>query len=81
MDELLPRTSRLMRTYTAVVERCADTGFYVGYIPGFPGAHTQAETLDELDQNLREVLELLLEDGEPRLEAEFVGTHTVTVAA
>jgi predicted RNase H-like HicB family nuclease len=70
-----------MHTYTAVVERCADTGLYVGYIPGFPGAHTQAETLDELDQNLREVLELLLEDGEPRLEAEFVGTHTVTVAA
>ena len=49
-----------MHTYTAVVERCADTGLYVGYIPGFPGAHTQAETLDELDQNLREVLELLL---------------------
>ena len=70
-----------MHTYTAVVERCADTGLYVGYIPGFPGAHTQAETLDELDQNLREVLELLLEDGEPRLKAEFVGTHTVTIAA
>ena len=70
-----------MRTYTAVVERCVDTGLYVGYIPGFPGAHTQAETLDELDANLREVIELLLEDGEPRLDAEFVGTHTVTVAA
>jgi predicted RNase H-like HicB family nuclease len=61
-----------MHTYTAVVERCAETGLYVGYIPGFRGAHTQAETLDELDQNLREVLELLLEDGEPRLQAEFV---------
>lgn len=49
-----------MRTYTAVVERCPETGLYVGYVPGFPGAYTQAETLDELDQNLREVLELLL---------------------
>ena len=56
-----------MHTYTAVVERCAETGLYVGYIPGFPGAHTQAETLDELNQNLREVLELLLEHGEPQL--------------
>jgi predicted RNase H-like HicB family nuclease len=37
-----------MRSYTAIVERCPDTGFYVGFIPGFPGAHTQAETLDEL---------------------------------
>lgn len=30
-----------MRTFTAVVERCPDTGLYVGYVPGFPGAHTQ----------------------------------------
>ncbi len=70
-----------MRSYTAVVERCPDTGMYVGYVPGFPGAHTQAESLDELDRNLREVIELLLEDGEPQLEAEFVGTHTVVIAA
>lgn len=70
-----------MRSYTAVVERDPETGLYVGYVPGFVGAHTQAETLDELDRNLREVIELLLEDGEPRLEVEFVGTHTVTIAA
>ncbi|MDX2225985.1 MAG: type II toxin-antitoxin system HicB family antitoxin, partial [Verrucomicrobiae bacterium] len=49
-------------------------------IPGFPGAHSQAATLDELSQNLKEVVEMLLEDGEPKLEAEFVGTQTVTVA-
>jgi predicted RNase H-like HicB family nuclease len=69
-----------MRSYTAIVERCLDTGFYVGFIPGFPGAHTQAETLDELNQNLREVVEMLLEDGEPILEAEFIGTQNVVVA-
>jgi predicted RNase H-like HicB family nuclease len=70
-----------MHTFTAVIEKCPDTGLYVGYVPGFPGAHTQAETLDELQQNLREVLELLLEDGEPELEAEFVGTQTIVVEA
>ena len=69
-----------MRTFTAVVEKCADTGLYVGYVPGFPGAHAQAETLDELRENLHEVIEMLLEDGDPRLEAEFVGTQTVLVA-
>jgi len=68
-----------MRTYTAVVERCPDTGLYVGYVPGFAGAHSQGETLDELNKNLREVIEMLLEEGEPRLEAQFVGTQTVTV--
>ena len=69
-----------MRNYTAVVERCRDTGLYVGCIPGFQGAHTQAETLDELNQNLREVIEMLLEDGDPILEAEFIGTQNVVVA-
>ena len=69
-----------MRTYTAVVQDCRDTGLYVGYIPGFPGAHTQAETMDELNKNLREVVEMLLEDGEPILEAEFIGTQNVAVA-
>jgi len=68
-----------MKTYTAVVEQRPDTGLYVGYVPGFPGAHSQALTLDELNKNLQEVLEMLLEEGEPKLEAEFVGTQTVTV--
>jgi predicted RNase H-like HicB family nuclease len=68
-----------MRTYTAVVERCPETGIYVGYVPGFPGAHSQGDTLDELRENLREVIAMLLEDGEPELAAEFVGTATVTV--
>ncbi len=69
-----------MRTFTAVIEKDPDTGLYVGYVPGFPGAHSQAETLDELNKNLREVIEMLLEDGEPRLQGEFIGTHTVSVA-
>ncbi len=33
-----------MKAYTAVIERCPDTGMYVGYVPGFPGAHSQAES-------------------------------------
>ena len=69
-----------MRTFVAVVEHCSDTGLYVGYVPGFHGAHTQAESLDELQTNLREVVEMLLEDGEPEFETEFVGTQTVVVA-
>lgn len=68
-----------MTTYVAVIERDIDTGYYVGYIPNFPGAHSQAETLDELYANLREVIELLLEDGEPILDAEFVGTQLIAV--
>jgi len=68
-----------MKTYTAVVEKCSDTGLYVGYVPGFPGAHTQAKTLDELNNNLKEVIEMLLIDGEPDLDTEFVGTQNVVL--
>jgi len=69
-----------MRAYNYVVEKCSDTGLYVGYVPGFPGAHSQGGTLDELKTNMQEVVEMLLEDGEPELEAEFVGTEIVKVA-
>ena len=73
-------STKKMRTFTAVIEKCPDTGLYIGFVPGFPGAHSQAATLDELNVNLREVIEMLLEDGEPRLEGEFIGTQTVMVA-
>lgn len=69
-----------MKTYTAVVEQDRDTGLFVGYVPGFRGAHSQGETLDELRQNLQEVVEMLLEDQEPQLEADFVGTQQIVVA-
>ena len=69
-----------MRTFTAVVERAVDTGLYVGYVPGWPGAHSQGETLDELHRNLEEVIGMLLEDGDPELEGDFIGTQMVKVA-
>lgn len=68
-----------MRSFTAVIEKCPDTGLLVGFVPGFPGAHSQGESLDELHGNLREVIEMLLEDGDPDLEAEYIGTQLVTV--
>ena len=69
-----------MKSFTAVVERDQDTGLFVGYVPGFPGAHSQAESLDELQTNLKEVIAMLLEDGEPSMQGEFVGTQTIRVA-
>jgi predicted RNase H-like HicB family nuclease len=55
----------MMKTLSVIVEKCSQTGLYVGYVPSLPGAHTQAETLDELEKNLCEVLSMLLEDGRP----------------
>ena len=68
-----------MRTFTAIVEQDSATKLYVGYVPGFPGAHSQGETLDELHENLQEVIEMLLEDEQVRFDTTFVGTQQIVV--
>ncbi|MBM5790897.1 MAG: type II toxin-antitoxin system HicB family antitoxin [Cyanobacteria bacterium M_surface_10_m1_298] len=70
-----------MRSFSAVIERCSETDLLVGCVPGFPGAHSQAESLDELQVNLQEVIAMLLEDGEPQLDTDFVGLQQICVSA
>ena len=66
--------------YTAIIEQDTATGYYVAYIPDLPGAHTQAETLEELKDNIQEVVELVLEETpNQKPESNFVGTQLVTV--
>lgn len=69
-----------MRFFDVVIEQDPATRLYVGHVPGWPGAHSQAKSLDALQANLREVIEMLLEDGDPRLESEFVGVQRIQVA-
>ena len=57
-----------MRSFDYIVERDTDTGLLVGSIPGWPGAHTQGADIEEVERNLQEVVQMLLEDGEPQLE-------------
>ena len=70
-----------MKTFTAYVEWDPETKLYVGVVPGISGAHTQAESLDELQQNLKEVLELCLEEYEGKIEdiPQFVGIQQIEV--
>lgn len=72
-----------VKTYTAYVEQDRESGLYVGVVPGLPGAHTQAATLDELRENLQEVILLVLEaraaHGEPVDVPPFVGIQQIEV--
>ena len=69
---------------TAYIEHDEDTGLYVGIVPGIPGAHTQGKTLDELQENLKEVVELCIEElkrGKKLKLPHFIGLQTVEITA
>jgi predicted RNase H-like HicB family nuclease len=69
--------------FVAYIEKDFETGCYAAIVPGVPGAHTQADTLDELQVRLKEVLELCLDEMDPveRKELpEFIGVQQVEVA-
>jgi len=71
-----------MYRVTGYIERDTETGLYAAVVPGIPGAHTQAETLDELQKNLKEVVALCLEEMDPETKKqlpEFVGIQQVEV--
>ncbi len=64
------------------IEKDPETGLYVAVVPGIPGAHTQAKTLYELQKNLKEVVELCLEEMDPEERKqlpEFVGIQQIEV--
>jgi predicted RNase H-like HicB family nuclease len=73
----------MRKTLTAYVEYDRDTKLYVGIVPGIRGAHTQAETLDELQHNLKEVVELCVEEDGALLDElpHFVGLQQIEIGA
>ena len=74
----------MVHKITGYIEKDPETGLYVAIVPGIPGAHTQAKTLDELHKNLKEVVELCLEEMDPESKKhlpEFVGIQQVEVVS
>ena len=69
-------------TVTAYVRWDESVRLFAGTVPGVPGAYTQGATIEELRDNLREVMELLAEEGLLDLDGipEFVGLHQVAIA-
>ena len=50
----------MAREFTVVIER-DEEGYLVGSVPSLPGCHTQARSLDELMERIREAIHLCLE--------------------
>ena len=69
------------RQFDVVIERDQE-GYYIASVPQIPACHTQARSLDEVTQRIREAIELCLEvEGEPEQTLEFVGVQRITIAA
>ena len=71
-----------MYKITGYIEKDPETGLYVAIVPGIPGAHIQVETLDELQKNLKEVVELCLEEMDTESKEhlpEFVEIQQIEV--
>jgi len=68
-----------MKKFQVVIEKCNQTEMFVGYVPGFRGAHSQALTIDDLKDNLQKVIKMLLDDGTPIFDSVFVGTENLVL--
>ena len=71
----------LPRQFDVVIER-DEEGYYIASVPQLPGCQTQARSLDEVTERIREAIELCLQvEGAPQHSLEFIGIQRITVAA
>ncbi len=71
----------MKRQFNVIIERDSD-GYYVASVPELSGCHTQAKSLDELIERVREAIQLCLEvKGEDVEGSEFIGIQRVMVEA
>ncbi len=67
--------------FSVVIER-DEEGYYVASVPALPGCHTQARSLDELMDRVREAIALCLEvEAQEPSKLEFVGVQRVRIPA
>jgi predicted RNase H-like HicB family nuclease len=68
-----------MREFSVIIER-DEEGWFVATVPGLRGCHTQAKSLDQLMERVKEAIELCLEVESPAIN-EFIGVQRVAVEA
>jgi predicted RNase H-like HicB family nuclease len=64
----------------SVVIESDEDGYYVASVPELPGCHTQAKSLDELMERVKEAVDLYLEvEGPTTSKSKFVGVQFIEV--
>ncbi len=68
------------RSFNVIIEKDED-GFFVASVPTLRGCHTQARSLDDLMERIREAIMLCLEAEEEPTSCEFIGVQRVAIPA
>jgi predicted RNase H-like HicB family nuclease len=70
------------RYFTVIIEKDEQANMFVGEVPGLAGCHTHGKTIDELMKNMREVIELCLDERDKTIDLpKFVGVQQIEVNA
>lgn len=67
-----------MREFTVIIEKDED-GWYVGSVVELAGCFTQARTIDELIERMKEAIEAYLNVEEKETSTEFVGVQKAKI--
>ena len=66
------------KEFYVIIERDED-GYFVGEVPQLKACYSQGETIDKLMVNIKEVIELCLEEEQEIYNSEFVGIRKLVV--
>lgn len=74
------KLSLMKKEFTVIIEKDSE-GYLVASVPELPGCHTQAKTFDQLQERIKEAIELcLIEDGDDTLQLnQFVGIQRIAI--
>lgn len=68
----------MTKDFNVIIER-DEEGYYVASVPELQGCHTQAKSLDELMERIREAIALCLEMEDDIISNEFIGVQRIAV--
>ena len=71
----------MSRDFSVIIERDAE-GYYVATVPGLRGCHTQARSLDELLDRVKEAIQVCLDtERQDEIPLDFIGVQKITLAS
>lgn len=62
-------------SFTAIIQKVKEG--YIGFVEELPGANTQGETIEEVRENLKEAVQLILDANKTFLQEIITGENVI----